>query len=223
MSKHNEGHALVLLSGGVDSAVCAKLARDSRARVDAIFFRYGQRHEEPELRAARVIHEALGLNDFHVATVGQMAGALTGSRELEPMAEGATVSPAYLPARNLIFLATAASYAEAFGANELWIGANLSDRAGFPDCRPAFIRSMRAVLALAVATQGGLDIVAPLIDKPKASVWALGRRHGVPLGMTWSCYTPEPTEHGLRQCGRCDACTANAAASDVRTRDGAPA
>lgn len=213
MTKHNEGHALVLLSGGVDSAVCAKLARDSRARVDAVFFRYGQRHEEHELRAARAIHAAVGLNDFHVATVGRMAGALTGTRELEPMADDAAVSPAYLPARNLIFLATAASYAEAHGANELWIGANLSDRAGFPDCRPAVIRSMRAVLALATATP--LDIVAPLIDKPKAAVWALGRRHGVPLGLTWSCYTPEATEHGPRQCGRCDACKANAAAQAV--------
>lgn len=219
MTRHNGGHALVLLSGGVDSAVCAKMARESRARVDSLFFSYGQRHEAHERAAALAVHADLGLNEQRFARLASVPGPLTGASDLVRMGDADAVSPAYLPARNLLFIATAAGYAEASGANEVWIGANLSDHRGFPDCRPAFIRAMRTVLGVAMSSP--VDLVAPLIDKPKAAVWALGRRHGVPLGLTWSCYTPEATEHGPRQCGRCDACTANAAASDARTRGGA--
>lgn len=205
--------AVVLLSGGLDSATTLAIARAEGFAVHALSFRYGQRHAV-ELEAARMVAEAMGVAEHAVADVDLRAfggSALTADLPVpkdRPDPEHAGAIPiTYVPARNTIFLAYALGWAEVLGASDLFIGVNAVDYSGYPDCRPEFLAAFEALANLATrsATEGGrpVRIHAPLLSLSKAQIIQRGRELGVDLAITRSCYDPDPAG---RACGRCDSC-----------------
>lgn len=202
---------VVLLSGGLDSAVCLAQALCDGFEAHAISFDYGQRHKTELLAAARVA-KALGAASH--TTIGIDLRAIGGSaltadipvpKDRDERAMNAEIPITYVPARNLVFLSLATGLAEVRGATALYIGINALDYSGYPDCRPEFIASFRATAA--VATKAGvegrpLDIRAPLIALRKAQIIRLGASLGVDFSLTHSCYDPM----GELACGRCDSC-----------------
>jgi 7-cyano-7-deazaguanine synthase len=205
--------AVVLLSGGMDSATAAAVALDRGFEVYALSFRYGQRHAR-ELEAAERVAEWLGLRRHVVLDIDLRAfggSALTGDLEVPkdtPLERiGSGIPATYVPARNTIFLAFALGWAEALGAADIFIGANALDYSGYPDCRPEYIEAFErmANLATRAGVEGGhLRIHAPLINLSKAGIIRLGGDLGVEFALTWSCY--DPTPEGTA-CGRCESCT----------------
>jgi 7-cyano-7-deazaguanine synthase len=205
--------AVVLLSGGMDSATAAAVALDRGFEVYALSFRYGQRHAT-ELDAAKRVAERLGLRRHVVLDIDLRAfggSALTGDLEVPkdtPLERiGSGIPATYVPARNTIFLAFALGWAETLGAADIFIGANALDYSGYPDCRPEYIEAFErmANLATRVGVEGGhLRIHAPLISLSKAGIIRLGSGLGVEFALTWSCY--DPTPEGTA-CGRCESCT----------------
>jgi 7-cyano-7-deazaguanine synthase len=204
--------AVVLLSGGLDSATCLAVARSQGYEAHALSVDYGQRHRE-ELRRARRLARALGAAAHRVVKVDLSAfggSALTDSaipvpkgRAPRAMARGIPVT--YVPARNTVLLALALAHAETIGARDVFIGVNAVDYSGYPDCRPAFVRAFERLARL--ATRAGVEgarlrVRAPLVRLSKAGIVRLGRRLGVPFQLTLSCYDPRRG----RACGRCDAC-----------------
>jgi 7-cyano-7-deazaguanine synthase len=204
--------AVVLLSGGMDSATAAAIARDQGFLVHALSFRYGQRHVV-ELEAARRVAQALGVMRHVVLDIDLRAfggSALTDAiavpkdRPLAQMSE--SVPSTYVPARNTIFLAFALAFAETLSATDIFIGANALDYSGYPDCRPEFLAAFQrmARLGTRIGSEGKeITIHAPLIDMSKAQIVEAGRRLGVDYSMTSTCYDPSPEG---RACGHCDAC-----------------
>jgi 7-cyano-7-deazaguanine synthase len=204
--------AVVLLSGGLDSATAAAVALDRGFEVYALSFRYGQRHAA-EIEAAQRVAERLGLRRHVVLDVDLRAfggSALTGDLEVPkdtPLEQiGSTIPATYVPARNTIFLAFALAWAETLGASDIFIGANALDYSGYPDCRPEYIEAFErmANLATRAGVEGGLlRIDTPLINLSKAEIIRLGSGLGVEYADTWSCY--DPTPEGTA-CGRCESC-----------------
>ncbi len=207
-------NAVVLLSGGLDSATVAAIARDGGFAVYALTFDYGQRHDV-EIEAAKRVAAQLGAVRHVVVPVDLRAfggSALTDDiavpkgRSEDDMAEAIPVT--YVPARNTIFLSLALAWAEVLGTGDIFIGANARDYSGYPDCRGEYLAAFEAMANLATkgAVEGTLPvrIHAPLIDLAKAEIIALGTRLGVDYGLTRSCYDPD--EAG-RACGACDSCT----------------
>jgi 7-cyano-7-deazaguanine synthase len=200
--------AVVLVSGGLDSATTLAMAREQGYTCHALSFDYGQRHRV-ELKAARRVASALGAVEHRVMVldIGWMGGsALTDSRLEVPTAPGAGIPITYVPARNTIFLAVALGWAEVLTAHDLFIGANAVDYSGYPDCRPEFIAAFERLANL--ATRDGVEgrsfrVHAPLLNLRKADIIALGNRLGVDFGQTISCYSPDPEG---RACGQCDSC-----------------
>ncbi len=205
--------AVVLLSGGLDSATCLAIARDRGFAPLAISFRYGQRHRH-ELTAAANVAKALGAVRHMVADIDLRAfggSALTADiavpkdRGEGEMSSGIPIT--YVPARNTIFLSFALALAEVEGAQDIYIGVNAIDYSGYPDCRPDFIAAFEKMANLATKAAVGdgrrLTIHTPLITLSKADIIRTGRKLGVDYGMTTSCY--DPTPEGLA-CGHCDAC-----------------
>jgi 7-cyano-7-deazaguanine synthase len=204
--------AVVLLSGGMDSATAAAVALDQGFGVHALSFRYGQRHAA-ELEAARRVAERLPVRRHVVLDIDLRAfggSALTGDLEVPkdtPLDRiGSSIPATYVPARNTIFLAFALGWAETLGASDIFIGANALDYSGYPDCRPEYIEAFERMANL--ATRAGVEgrrlrIHTPLITLSKADIIRLGRRLGVDYGLTWSCY--DPTPEGTA-CGHCEAC-----------------
>ena len=203
---------VVLLSGGLDSATCLLVAKAEGFDVYALSFEYGQRHAV-ELARAREIAERYGARDHRVVKVqlpDPKASALTSPSAPVPKdgrpGEG-PVPPTYVPARNTLFLAFAASWGEAIGAGDLFIGANVLDYSGYPDCRPDFLAAMEKALNLGTrsAAEGGLAfrIRAPLLSLTKADIVRLGAALGLDFSLTSSCYDPD--QEG-RACGGCDSC-----------------
>jgi 7-cyano-7-deazaguanine synthase len=197
--------AIVLLSGGMDSCVCAALAaRDYDAA--ALHVSYGQRTADRELRAFQGICDRLGIDDRLVVrndalrTIG--GSALTDSKIPVPesAAIGHGVPVTYVPFRNAHFLAVAVSWAEVLGATKVYIGAVEPDSSGYPDCRPAYYRAFNEVVRTGTK-EGAIEIVTPLIAMHKAEIVTLGLELGAPLDLTWSCYSRED-----RACGICDSC-----------------
>ncbi len=205
--------AVVLLSGGLDSATALAVARRDGFRCHALSVAYGQRHAI-ELAAARRVGQALGVVQHRVMDIdlGAFGGsALTADlavpkdRPAEAMARGIPVT--YVPARNTIFLALALGYAEVVGSFDLFIGVNAIDYSGYPDCRPEFIVAFENLANLAtkagVEGRGRFRVHAPLIQLAKADIIQLGQALGVDYALTHSCYDPAPDGAA---CGRCDSC-----------------
>ncbi len=201
--------AVILLSGGLDSATILAVARKRQRQCLALSFDYGQRHEI-ELRAAAAVAAAAGVEDHKVFRIDLRqfgASALTSDIEVpRDGADTAQIPVTYVPARNTIFLSIALGYAEAAGAEEIWIGVNSVDYSGYPDCRPAFIDAFQEVIFN--GTRSGIEhrtprIVTPLLDMSKRDIIALGTSLGVDYSITHSCY--DPASGGLA-CGHCDSC-----------------
>lgn len=205
--------AVVLLSGGLDSATTAAIARAEGFQLFALSIDYGQRHRF-ELEAAQRVAKSLGITKHIIASVGlnQFGGsALTDKiavpldRDDEEISQGIPIT--YVPARNTVFLALALGYAETVGAADLFIGVNALDYSGYPDCRPEFITAFENLANL--ATKAGVEktisfrIHTPLIQMTKAQIIRRGHELGVDYSLTHSCYAPN--EAGVA-CGRCDAC-----------------
>jgi 7-cyano-7-deazaguanine synthase len=205
--------AVVLLSGGMDSATAAAIAGSQGFELVALSFRYGQRHAI-ELEAARRVAERLGIERHMIVDVDLRAiggSALTSEidvpkdRPLDTI--GRHIPPTYVPARNTIFLSYALAVAEVAGADEIFIGANALDYSGYPDCRPEYFQAFQTLANL--ATKAGAEdgqkirIHTPLIQLSKAQIIERGLSLGVDYGLTVSCYDPSPQ---AAACGRCDAC-----------------
>jgi 7-cyano-7-deazaguanine synthase len=208
-----EKSAVVLLSGGLDSATTAALARAQGFRLFALSVDYGQRHRF-ELDAARRVAQSLAVARHVTVRVGleQFGGsALTApidvpkDRDERAIAGGIPVT--YVPARNTVLLALALAYAETIPAADIFVGVNAVDYSGYPDCRPEFVRAFEQLARL--ATKGGVEctlpitVHAPLIEMTKAEIIRRGTQLGVDYGLTHTCY--DPTDQGT-PCGRCDAC-----------------
>ena len=205
--------AVVLLSGGLDSATVLAIAKSQGYELYALSFRYGQRHVS-ELEAAARVAAASGAVTHRIAQIDLRifgGSALTSDiavpkgRDVDEMSHGIPIT--YVPARNTIFLSFALAWAEVLGANDIFIGVNAFDYSGYPDCRPEFIAAYEKMANLAtragVQDHNQLKIHTPLIDLTKAQIIARGLELGVDYSLTSSCYDPSPTG---QPCGGCDSC-----------------
>lgn len=204
--------AVVLLSGGMDSAVAAAMARARGHRLHGLSFDYGQRHRR-ELRSARALSGALNMMSHRVLRVDlRQIGfsaltdrlALERRRSAREILADPRIPNSYVPLRNTILLSLAAAYAETRDADLLVLGANAVDYSHYPDCRPEYYRALERALAL--GSKRGVEgrplrIWTPVIRMTKGQIVRKGRALGVPFGLTWSCYAGRP-----RPCGRCDSC-----------------
>jgi 7-cyano-7-deazaguanine synthase len=216
---------VLLCSGGLDSTTLLAMGKAAGRRMHALSFDYGQRHA-CELECARrqgqqfgvLAHEVIDLR--HMGTLVASASALISGSRLE-VAKGQapaldpdarTIPSTYVPARNTLFLSYALAWAEALGAQEIWIGANALDYSGYPDCRPAFLEAWEqmATLATRVGVEGrAIELVAPLVDLHKHEIVARGDALGVDYADTVSCYDPVASDSDasvVLACGRCESC-----------------
>lgn len=205
--------AIVLLSGGIDSATTFAVAKEMGCEVHSLTFRYGQRHGV-EIDAAEKVAQALGavhhrIIDIDLRQIGH--SALTSEIEVPKgrslWEQGHSIPVTYVPARNTIFLSYALAWAEVLEAHRIFIGANARDYSGYPDCRPEYISAFEkmANLAVRITVEGGIkiSIETPIIAMSKAEIIRLGARLGIDYSLTHSCYDPSPA--GLA-CGSCDSC-----------------
>jgi 7-cyano-7-deazaguanine synthase len=201
--------AVVLLSGGLDSATVLAIAMSEGRNCYALSFAYGQRHGI-EIDAARRVAASLGVDEHIVFPMDLRVfggSALTGDIDVPKDVVGAPGIPVtYVPARNTIFLALALGYAEARDAEEIWIGVNAIDFSGYPDCRPDFLEAFQHVIV--TGTRSGVErgeprLIAPLVTMSKADIIRRGIALGVNYAMTHSCYDPDGDG---RACGHCDSC-----------------
>jgi len=203
-----ESRAVILLSGGLDSATALAIAREQRFACHALSVDYGQRHAA-ELGAARRVAQAAGVREHRIMRVdlaGIGGSALTDPAIAVPEEPTAGIPVTYVPARNTIMLALALAWAEVLDAHDIFIGVNVVDSSGYPDCRPEFIAAFARVAAL--ATRAGVEgkpcrIHTPLIGWTKAEIIREGTRLQVDYRQTVSCYQADAAG---RACGRCDAC-----------------
>jgi 7-cyano-7-deazaguanine synthase len=211
MATQHEGSgrpAVVLLSGGLDSMVCAALAREAGYEVSALTIDYNQRHRR-ELDAARAIAVELGAARHVVLPLDlrQFGGsALTADIAVPKAGVAREIPVTYVPARNLVFLSLTLAWAEALGARDVFIGVNALDYSGYPDCRPEFIAGFQdlARLATKAGAQGEAFMVhAPLQYLGKADIVREAARLGLDPGLSWSCYDPQDDGSA---CGLCDSC-----------------
>ena len=200
--------AVVLVSGGLDSATVLAIARSQGCACHTLSFDYGQRHRA-ELAASDRVSDALGAVEHKTVRIdlGSIGGsALTDTAIAVPEEETPGIPVTYVPARNTVFLSIALGWAEVLDASDIYIGVNAVDYSGYPDCRPAFIDAFEnmANLATRAGVEGrGLRIHAPLMDMTKADIIRAGTALGVDYGLTVSCY--QATAEGYA-CGRCDSC-----------------
>lgn len=204
--------AVVLLSGGIDSSTALAIARSEGYELYALSFDYGQRHRR-ELDSARMVAQSLGVKRHLVAVfdLREIGGSALTSDTAVPKGQEASGIPAtYVPARNTIFLSFALAWAEVLGAGDIFIGANAVDYSGYPDCRPEYLSAFEAManLATKASVEGEVRfrVKAPLIDLTKAGIIRRGMELGLDLGLTWSCYDPQPRQGIYVPCGRCDSC-----------------
>ena len=221
-AKNTKARVLVVLSGGMDSTVCASLAlRDfGSENTAALHIDYGQRTEKRERQAFLDICDRLGIAtrmDVHTSFFHKIGGsALTDKHIAVPEAGpdvGAEVPVTYVPFRNAHFLAAATSWAEVLGAEKIYIGAVQQDSSGYPDCRPEFYAAFNEAVRTGTK-EGRIRIETPLISLRKAEIVRLGLELGAPFDLTWSCYSRED-----RACGECDSCVLRLrafAAADAR-------
>lgn len=209
--------AVVLLSGGLDSATALAVAKEEGFATFALSFQYGQRHGV-ELEAARRVAASLGVSQHIIAEIDLRlfgGSALTADIEVPHHRDandlGDSIPVTYVPARNTIFLSFALAWAETLGCSDIFIGVNALDYSGYPDCRPEYIEAFQRLSDL--ATKAGVEgdqrlrIHTPLIELTKAGIIQLGLHLGVDYGLTHSCYDPDPAG---RACGTCDSCVLRA-------------
>ena len=213
MSEKNK-KAVVLLSGGLDSATTLTIARSEGFRCYALTFKYGQRHSR-EIEAAERIADSLGAVEHRIVDidlVGFGGSALTDPnievpKDRADLGNVDKIPLTYVPARNTIFLSYALAWAETLGAFDIFIGVNTTDYSGYPDCRSEFITAFEKVANLATAAavqgRGRYQIHTPIINMTKAQIILAGTKLGVDYSLTHSCYDPD--EYG-RSCGKCDSC-----------------
>ena len=205
--------AVILLSGGLDSATCLAIAIDSGFLPYALSFRYGQRHEF-ELDSAKAVSKSMGVEKHIILDIDLRAfggSALTDDIEVPKDRDETNIKNeipvTYVPARNTIFLSFGLAYAETLGANDIFIGVNALDYSGYPDCRPEYIASFQHMANLAtkvgVEEKSDTNIHTPLIDLTKSDIIKAGLSLNVDYGLTHSCYDPEQNGYS---CGHCDAC-----------------
>ena len=200
--------AVILLSGGLDSATVLAMARAAGLDCHALSVSYGQRHQAELNAAARVAH-AQGAREHRIMHVdlGRIGGSALTDKSIDvPTAASEGIPITYVPARNTIFLSLALAYAETLDARMIYFGANVVDYSGYPDCRPEFIRAFETVAR--VGTKMGaegrkIEVRAPLLLQSKAEIVRCGQELQVPFALTHSCY--DPGDHGMA-CGRCDSC-----------------
>jgi 7-cyano-7-deazaguanine synthase len=209
-----EDKAVVLLSGGLDSATTLAIAKQSGFSLYALTFRYGQRHQ-CEIEGAKKVARSIGVAEHKIIPIdmGSIGGsALTDltmevPKDREGLGKHGEIPPTYVPARNTIFLSYALAWAEVLNAFDIFIGVNATDFSGYPDCRHDYIQAFEkmANLATAVGTQkkGSFTIHTPIINMTKSQTILSGLKLGVDYSMTHSCYDPD--REG-RSCGRCDSC-----------------
>ena len=205
--------AVILLSGGLDSATCLAIAIDSGFLPYALSFRYGQRHEF-ELDSAKAVSKSMGVEEHIILDIDLRAfggSALTDDIEVPKNRDETNIKNeipvTYVPARNTIFLSFGLAYAETLRANDIFIGVNALDYSGYPDCRPEYIASFQHMANLAtkagVEEKSDTNIHTPLIDLTKSDIIKAGLNLNVDYGLTHSCYDPEQNGYS---CGHCDAC-----------------
>jgi 7-cyano-7-deazaguanine synthase len=209
-----EKKAVVLLSGGLDSATTLAIARDQGFLCYALTFRYGQRHER-EVASAQKVAESIGVAEHRIIDIDLAAfggSALTDStigvpKDRADLDDSVGIPPTYVPARNTIFLSYSLAWAEVLGAFDIFIGVNSTDYSGYPDCRAEFIAAFEktANLATAAAVEGAgrYKIHTPIIEMTKGQIITAGTKLGVDYSLTHSCYDPD--EWG-GSCRRCDSC-----------------
>ena len=206
-------HAVILLSGGLDSATVAAIARADGQELFALTIDYNQRHQV-ELDAARNVAQFLGIQNQIVLPVDlRLFGSSSLTDEIDVPKDvpkdqiGRSIPNTYVPARNTVFLSLALAYAETVGAREIYLGISAVDFSGYPDCRPEFLTAFEqlanAATKLGVETSG-FRIHAPLLHWSKAKTIRRGLELGLDYGLTWTCYDPAPS--GL-SCGRCESCS----------------
>jgi 7-cyano-7-deazaguanine synthase len=204
----NKPIAVVLLSGGLDSATSAAIAIEQGYDIIALSLRYGQRHER-ELDAAKTIAQALNISQHYIidVNIAQWGGSSLTDRSLSLPQTGvdATIIPStYVPGRNTVFIALALSLAEAKGAQAIYLGINAVDYSGYPDCRPDYLQAYQTLASL--SSKAGLEgktpqLIAPLLKKTKVDIIRDAIKLGVPIAKTWSCYQGDQ-----EPCGVCDSC-----------------
>jgi 7-cyano-7-deazaguanine synthase len=205
--------AVILVSGGLDSATCLGLAEEHGFDLYALTVQYGQKHQA-ELMAARKLARHYRVKKHLILNVPLTAiggsaltdGKTTVPKGRSPKAISRGIPSTYVPARNTVFLSLALAWCEVLGARHLFIGVNALDYSGYPDCRPSYIRAFERLAKLAtkkgVEGKWAVKVHAPLIRMTKARIIGTGLKLGVPFRLTHSCYDPK----GRRPCGRCDAC-----------------
>ena len=199
--------AVVLLSGGLDSAVTLSISLRDGNDTAALSFRYGQRHLK-ELDSARAVAEYCGVEhiiaDLDLSMFRSSLIGSSGEVEKDREGIGKDIPGTYVHARNIIMLSIAAGLCESLGADRIYIGANAVDYSGYPDCRKEFFDAFDNMIR--AGTKAGTEgcpvrVVAPLLEMPKKDIVALGKQLGTPMELTWSCYSG-----GEKACGRCDSC-----------------
>ncbi len=205
---------VILLSGGLDSATTLAIAGDEGFECYALTFRYGQRHKR-EIEAAKKAGDSLGAVEHRIIDIdlAQFGGSALTDSEIEvpkdrgDLGKHDQVPLTYVPARNTIFLSYGLAWAEVLGAFDIFIGVNVTDYSGYPDCRGEFIaafeKTANLATAAAVENRGRYHIHTPIINMTKAEIIRTGTKLGVDFALTHSCYDPD--QHG-RSCGRCDSC-----------------
>lgn len=213
MSNKNK-KAVILLSGGLDSATTSAIARKDGFQLYALTFSYGQRHSW-EIQAAKAVAEFLGTAEHRIADIDLAAfggSALTDMaievpKDSKDLAQHDSIPQTYVPARNTIFLSYALAWAEVLGAFDIFIGVNSTDYSGYPDCRAEFIEAFEKMANLATAAtitrKGRFTINTPIIEMTKAEIITAGTNLGVDFSLTHSCYDPDENQ---RSCRRCDSC-----------------
>ena len=206
--------AVILLSGGLDSATTLAIAQSEGFECYGLTFRYGQRHKQ-EIEAAKKIADSLGTIEHRIIDIdlaGFGGSALTDStievpKDRADLGNHNQIPPTYVPARNTIFLSYALAWAEVLGAFDIYIGVNVTDYSGYPDCRAEFIaafeKTANLATAAAVERKGRYHVHTPIIDMTKAEIILTGTKLGVDFSLTHTCYDPD--QQG-RSCGRCDSC-----------------
>ena len=193
--------AVVLLSGGADSATVLYLAKSKGYRCSGLIFDYGQLHKK-EINCAIKIAKKAGCSYKILKIDLPWKGSALLDRKIkvpEKITKG--VPATYVPARNIIFLSFALSFAETIKANAIFIGAHVWDYSGYPDCRKKFFKAFAGVIKTGIAAKHKIKILTPLLNKHKGQIINLGQKLGVPFNLTWSCYRADKTP-----CGRCDSC-----------------